>query len=282
MKLFIGLLTLIFMKFSTALPADISYTNQGIWPGICTTGNRQSPINIITEDAESGDLTALKFNSLYDYPLNGEFENTCQNVEFTPDSNTLASPLRMITPDGGEYQLKQFHFHWGRGAGEGTEHLVDGVAEEFEIHFVHERDETNLDLSAGNALSVVSVRGEAYNEPIMGIFAKLNASMITRVNAKIDIQNIIITDLFPSNRDYHYYEGSLTTPNCDETVQWYVFKDLIRVPYTYLQELRKIQKDTQGNLLAFNVRDTQDINNRRVLYYSVDDDEVSVYLYKMR
>ena len=275
MKIFITLSTLlVVIQLSVALPADISYTEQNLWPGICVSGNtgRQSPINIITRDTELGeDLTALEFNHFFTSHIDGEFENTCQNVEFTPNSDVNAI---MTTPIG-EYKLKQFHFHWGRKTGEGTEHLINGIAEEFEVHFVHERAGGG-DTSAGNALAVLSVRGQVSSKPISGIFAELDASEISKVNAKLEVEDIIMADLFPRNRDYYYYEGSLTTPDCDETVQWFVFKNLIQVPECYLDNLREIEKDSSGNILGFNYRLPQDLNNR--LVFCFEEDEVSLHL----
>lgn len=45
------------------------------WPGICTTGKKQSPIDIVTEDAIRIDLGALKFDR-YDYAFIGTLTNT--------------------------------------------------------------------------------------------------------------------------------------------------------------------------------------------------------------
>ena len=267
MKYLIAILTLVAI-ISAAQSASFSYTAQDEWPGICVTGNtgRQSPINIITDDVEEDDdkLTALKFNSDYTSQIDGEFENTCQNVEFTPASSVNA----IMTTPVGKYKFKQFHFHWGAKAGEGTEHLVDGVAEEFEVHFVHEK----IGGSAGDPdfNAVLAVRGKKSSQPIGGIFEELDASQITEVDAKIDVE-VVMSDLFPSNLDYYFYEGSLTTPNCDETVQWFVLKNTIKVPKAYLNDLRKIEMDETGSLLTFNFRDTQDLNNREVLCFEEDD-----------
>ena len=265
MKIHIGFLALI-ATFTAVQSASFSYTAQNQWPGICVTGNtgRQSPIDIKTDDVEEDDenLSALKFNSEYNSEIDGEFENTCQNVEFTPDSSVNA----VMTTPVGNYKLLQFHFHWGASTGEGTEHLVDGVAEEFEAHFVHEKI-GGMNDSAGDALAVLAVRGKVSHQSVKGIFAELDASQITEVDETINIENIIMSDLFPNNRGYYFYEGSLTTPDCDEIVQWFVFKHTIEVPQAYLDDLRNIEMDEDGNLLTFNFRDTQNLNNRQVLCF---------------
>lgn len=45
------------------------------WPGMCTTGKKQSPIDIVTEDAVRFDLGALKFDR-YDFAFSGMIINT--------------------------------------------------------------------------------------------------------------------------------------------------------------------------------------------------------------
>ena len=71
---------------------------------------------------------------------------------------------------------------------------------------------------------------------------------------EISLSGIKYTDLLPQNRDYYHYEGSLTTPLCDETVQWFVLKHPIRVPGAYLDDLRKVEENAQGDFLTFNFR----------------------------
>ena len=267
MRIFTGVFTLV-ITFSVAHSATFSYTAQDQWPGICVTGNtgRQSPINIITDDVEEeNDLTALGFSPDYTSPIGGDFENTCQNVEFTPQETVNA----IMTTPVGTYKLTGFHFHWGRQSGEGTEHLVDGTAEEFEAHFVH--DNVITDPPAGDALAVLAIRGRVVDVEITGIWEELDASRIFEVNENFEVENIIMEDLFPINRDYYYYEGSLTTPNCTEIVQWFVFKNVIEVPRNYLENLRMIEMDASGNRLTFNFRDPQELNNRPVLCFEEED-----------
>ena len=100
---------------------------------------------------------------------------------------------------------------------------------------------------------------------IPNIFRKLDVSQITKVNASIDVKNLIMRSL-PNHLDYYYYEGSLTTPDYDEIVQWFVLKDPIVLPTSYVEDLREIE---YGSHLTFNFRDTQDLTDRTVLKFEV-------------
>ena len=256
-----GFAMILVVAFSLADSATFSYTSQNKWPGICVKGNegRQSPININTSKVKTQKLAPLKFNSAFSKGIQGDFENTCQNVEFTPASSVNA----VVQTPVGMYKLEQFHFHWGRKCGEGSEHLVNGKAEELEIHFVSERIGEKK-INARNALAVIAVLGEVSEQPITGIFSKLDASKITKVEESIEVNNVFMADLLPENHDYFFYEGSLTTPKCNETVQWFVLKHKIRVPASYLSQLRKIERNENGDQLTFNFRAPQKLNSRVV------------------
>lgn len=260
MKSIVGILV-IFVVITLAESATFSYKRQDQWPGVCVRGNtgRQSPINIDTSKVKERKLAPLKFSSAFFRNVQGEFENTCQNVEFTPAKSVNA----VVRTPIGKYKLLQFHFHWGRRTGEGTEHLINGNAEELELHFVCEKV-GGKDPTAGDALAVITVRGRVSRHPIRGIFKTLDASKITEVESSIPIRKIVMADLLPKNLDYYFYEGSLTAPDCDEIVQWFILKQTIRVPAAYLAQLRKIEMDEAGNPLTFNFRAPQDLNRRTV------------------
>ncbi|CAI8044532.1 Carbonic anhydrase 1 [Geodia barretti] len=74
-------------------------------------------------------------------------------------------------------------------------------------------------------------------------------------------------DLLPSDRSYYYYEGSLTTPNCSEVVQWFLLKETISIPSAYLAQLREVEENEEGDRLTFNYRNTQDLAGRQVSRY---------------
>jgi carbonic anhydrase len=64
--------------------------------------------------------------------------------------------------------------------------------------------------------------------------------------------------LLPSKRGYYLYSGSLTTPPCDETVDWMVLTDSIQVAEKDIIAFAK--------LYPMNARPAQKLDRRFVLY----------------
>ena len=243
---------------------DYNYEDQAAWanlPGsFCGTGRRQSPINIeMASVQESSTLFQnLIFNG-YDRMVDGSLANTGHNVQFNPSSS---APGASVMNHEGTYNLLQFHLHWGEAQDDGSEHRVNGSQYGAEIHFVHRS--TNASSTAGNALTVVGVFAVADSAAPAGIWQQL-MPVPTGYGTSSSVTGIRYSDLLPTNRDYYYYEGSLTTPLCNETVQWFVLKDTIQIPESYLAMLRMVQEDANGTLLTHNVRDAQALNGRIVM-----------------
>lgn len=73
-------------------------------------------------------------------------------------------------------------------------------------------------------------------------------------------------DFLPENRNSFFrYEGSLTTPTCDEAVMWTILTDT--VPFAMLQiERFKETTDELGAQLTHNYRQLQRLNSRPLVY----------------
>ena len=184
-------------------------------------------------------------------------------MQFTPNyrgKQTAAYTKTFL----GRYELKTAHMHWGENDGVGSEHRINGEQASLEIHFVHQK------VAPPNQYEdlVVAVMADAGSERDDSVFHYLPLYDIRRYNAAIEIKHLpYYLFLPPKSHSYYYYVGSLTTPKCDEPVRWFVMKDRITVPRSYLVLLRAMYKDTAGNCLKFNYRDPQPLNCRPVYHH---------------
>lgn len=240
-----------------------TYDAQDQWPGVCVVGNqmRQSPINIVTSNvqADSTLFTSLKF-SYQKHGMNGIFRNTGHNVQFDPDVPGSAS----FTNHLGTYLFQQVHMHWGKQTGEGSEHRIDGNQGELEIHFVHIK-EGATDVNQPDYYSVIGVLADVDSgQSISGPWNKLNANAVQTFGSQITVKKLHLKQLLPQHRDYYFYQGSLTTPPCSETVAWFVMKERITVPSAYLTSLRNVEENAAGDILGYNFRMPQNLAGRVV------------------
>jgi len=167
--------------------------------------------------------------------------------------------------------VQQFHFHWGE-AGEGSEHRIDGSQFDAEIHIVTLKQGADPSDTAGDTFSVIAVFGnQDDNLPISGILSKIPVPQA--FEQEIPASGIKYSELLPSNRDYYYYEGSLTTRLCNETVQWFLLKHPIDILGEFLASLWQIEQNEEGDPLTLNFRDAQALNDREVLTPEDDDDD---------
>ena len=240
-----------------------NYYNQEDWGGVCNSGTRQSPINIRTEDLVQGRRTTNLVFSNWGLEVAGELKNNGHTIQFTPFPD---NPAITTTNHLGEYRLLQFHMHWGKNDGTGSEHRINGHQADLEIHFVHKRvAASGPDSEKYMVVGVLANAGS--NSPESPLIKILPISVMQtygyRVGAFARMEWFL-----PVDHSYYHYEGSLTTPTCDETVQWFLIKEPITVPRAVLEDLRSVLTES-GAQLKFNYRDIQPLHCRSV--YEHDD-----------
>lgn len=77
-------------------------------------------------------------------------------------------------------------------------------------------------------------------------------------------------ELLPIDRtSYFRYEGSLTTPSCDEAVIWTVLDHTVPFAITQIERFKQV-KDADGALLTHNFRSLQRLNSRPLVYVRND------------
>ena len=160
----------------------------------------------------------------------------------------------------------RIEFHWGNvpNGNNGSEHLVDGRPAQLEIQFMLSRMDAG---NAGNINAVIAVLADE-KELLGERAAKVWSTLFMGLDQLSDKNTSSVTvaispiDLLPTDRDYYYYPGSLTTPPCTESVQWFVLKNRIPVSERFMDILR-VSTNTE-NMLTFNFRMPRPLGNRTV------------------
>lgn len=167
----------------------------------------------------------------------------------------------------GKYKLLQIHFHWSDTDDNGSEHTIQGSRFPLEIHFVHVKENRTLPeaLLESDGLMVLAVFGAITFDTqhlaslVPGLKLMENSEVGTHVNFKI-----IPEELLPLERlAFYRYEGSLTTPGCDESVIWTVLPAPISMSRSQLTTFQKIRK-SQHLHYSSNVRPIQNLNGRKI------------------
>ncbi|XP_054160533.1 carbonic anhydrase 2-like [Oppia nitens] len=257
-----------------------------VWPQkfpIADSGRRQSPIDIETdkclvvrEQPGQNELTIL-------YPTVFP-ELTVQNSGYGWKVDIPEQLAKQSVLSGGPlahtYQMAQFHCHWGKHCGVGSEHTVNGKSYAAELHFVHWNTgqfDNPLDaMMSTNGLAVLGVFldiGEQSNDELDKLLEHI--TLVRYKGEKCDIaHNVDITKLLPENKSYWTYTGSLTTPPLSESVTWIVFSNPILCTEDQISRFRDmcfVTRDNSltaalGGQLVENHRHTQPLYDRTVTF----------------
>ncbi len=231
------------------LPADWGHVSE-----FCN-GKNQSPIDIVTADAKKVD--AIKIDFTYNAASGKvEYVNNGHSVTITPKD------VRSIKiPDN--FSLVQFHFHTL------SEHTVDGKHYDMEMHLVH-ADEAYLAGKPDGKLAVLGVfiNEGAENGTLKKIFNDLpKAGHGDHVEKKGSEITANFDKLLPAGtRKVYSYQGSLTTPGCNEIVSWFVFDQPITMSKEQIDAYRSLFVNESTKKSYHTNRPTQPLNGRTVSY----------------
>ncbi|MDR3171578.1 MAG: carbonic anhydrase family protein [Treponema sp.] len=206
---------------------------------IAKDGKAQSPINIVTGDLVPND--ALQKPVLHYHETKFEVENNGHTIECLP----IQDAENYITIDDQQYILQQFHFHAP------SEHQIDGVYADMEVHLVHKDAQGNL------AVVGILIREGQENALLEELFTKLPKE-VTSEETLVHLEGLIdLSGLFTGNETMYRYDGSLTTPPCSEGVKWSVAGQSI--------ELSTAQITAFKTLYTGNNRPVQNLYDRKVV-----------------
>lgn len=238
------------------------------WFPIASSGQRQSPIDIKTSNCQTNN-SMREVTAKYS-PMSGlRLENT--GASWMLKMEEMSSSL-MGGPLDSEYRVAQMHAHWGSKEGQGSEHTVDGLSYDAELHIVHFNTKygdlaSAVDKPDGLAvLGMFLTLGEEEHQEMEKICQSLEDIQMkkdaTALQESIDPANFL-----PENKSYYTYPGSLTTPPLLESVTWIVFKQPVEVTRQQLAAMRAM-KYSDGECcqhIVDNYRPTCSLGSRTVV-----------------
>ncbi|KAJ7997382.1 hypothetical protein DPEC_G00228410 [Dallia pectoralis] len=229
-------------------------------------GNAQSPINIVHRKTLPDErLTPFQFK-YYQHSIEALIKNNGHSVQVNLNKDAYVNGGHLEMP----YKALQFHLHWGRNGGPGSEHTVDGEQYPMELHIVHIKEKySNLEDALKDSTGVAvlgffyeeSISPNRKYEPIIKAIRNITAPGTNTPLVDLSLEQLILP---PENMtNYYRYLGSLTTPGCTEAVIWTVFEKPIYLSKEQLQEFSKLRFKDDKPMMA-NFRPVQPLNNRKV------------------
>lgn len=192
-------------------------------------GSHQSPVNIVNSTPR--DSPSIGF----DYQPS---KLTVNRVEYA--AHVYYDSGSSITYSGQTYNLVKFHFHLP------GEHKISGRGHVMEMHMVHESPD-------GTRTAVIGVffdAGGADNPWYKPIVDNLPPPGSDHGGTGPDINAINLLPgrhLTPVNPKYYNYEGSLTTPCCDQGVKWFVLAEPVRISNDQWEKFKYSQSNKRND-----------------------------------
>ncbi|XP_057682882.1 uncharacterized protein LOC130909943 [Corythoichthys intestinalis] len=271
---------------------EFSPPNWHLLPDSQCGGQRQSPVNIEAQNAtKEAKLDGFTFTKFDDKQVIKYITNTGHTVKFVLNEGAMEVSGGGL---GHIYTTLQFHFHWGSLSpdSKGSEHTIDSKRFPMEVHIVNKRKDLTLEnaVNTTNGLAVMGLFIEAttttksggssdHNEDshdsaddsthessdnvMTGAWKVLSnyLEQIQSIGSQVEVtEDLSLAELLGHVNlgSYYRYNGSLTTPSCNEAVVWTVFKESIKVH----PKLLMMFPNQTGFQDVF--RPTQDLHSRKI------------------
>nr|ACO14851.1 Carbonic anhydrase [Caligus clemensi] len=236
---------------------------------ICREGMKQSPIDIKESETEAKTGSKIEFTG-YDTPRTFEMKNDGTTAKFALKDPKTVATIKAPHLNNDVYQFAQLRFHWGSDDKYGSEHLINGHQSPIEVHLVHFNakygatiEEALAKPGVNDNLAVLGILFDIVPCPLFGFDLKA----IKEQGSKAVTMNLALETFLPNNLDVFFsYEGSFTTPRCQEVVAWTVFESKNYISKAKLDEFRLMMVGDKP--LVNNYRSVQKLNGRKVSLYT--------------
>jgi carbonic anhydrase len=229
------------------------------WPAQCKSGQSQSPIDI--PDVSSAQLTnsTSEFQILStNYPLfNGISWQILAGSKFYLNVSNLDAYVT-VTKNATTYRydLQELNLHVA------SEHTIKGYTYDMELQIVHTKNTTWL-AEQGVATDLDS----AHTSLIVAVLFFSNATttnlIADSINSASPVSNLDLSSYTSTSNSFFFYEGSFTTPVCDEKVNWVVMSGIQSVTPTQYSLIKTYVDNVYP---TGNARQTKALNTRMVYF----------------
>ena len=158
------------------------------------------------------------------------------------------------------YHVNHMHMHGP------SEHRLDGVQQDLEIHIVHELTDGPSGFETyKERLAVVAIlfKVEKQSHPFIQKLKPEDFGHIDKINFNELFGCLEQEESAAAMRNpFYHYKGSLTNPPCADVVNWIVHKEVLPISEEHLHALRRVWF---ANLGFFNFRECQPLCGRRVV-----------------
>lgn len=146
---------------------------------------------------------------------------------YTVPSVTLLDKGAIGAEKGKKFKLDQFHVHTL------SEHTIDGKSYAAELHMIHLEEFPSSDARpaavVGFIIEAVEGSGNAIFETILKGLESAGCGTEKASNPSFSQFNPYA--MLPSGTCFWNYDGSLTTPGCDEIVEWNLAEDIMQISF---------------------------------------------------
>jgi carbonic anhydrase len=244
-------------------------------------GKQQTPINLDYRSARYLTFPALKLTNFDVKPKTVKVVNSGQSAVYSLNFENNFKATVSGGPLDELYIVDHFHLHWGPNSTVGSEHFIDGKQYPAELHIVSYNSKYSSVAQAINYPNGLAVLGIMYlvdnraNSESRSNNIRLNSEnlflsllpYVVEANSEYETNEHIfsLNDILKNiELSYFSYKGSLTTPTCDEAVNWIVFRDPLLIRENDLKSLRQLKTATGGHMIR-NYRPLQKLNHRFLL-----------------
>ena len=245
--------------------SQLDYTEpKSQWKTPCKDGKRQSPIDFPSNFTKYINTNYIKIISV-NYGLNskGLINGTINLQPSNIHSLNITSELGYIIIEKEaieyRYDLKQIDFHIN------SEHKFNGLSGDIEMQLIHVKNNdwlVNKNISSNsdtqNSNLIISILLKVASNIDNPIFTNLN--LIT----KGPVINFDLKSFPPFGKPFLFYLGSLTTPSCEEIVNWIVVHSMEKISKKQYDGFRSwIDISYIG---VNNNREVKELNGRQLYY----------------